>query len=179
MTTITSFRGLYNWLSNFHIFSIQNSECCVVFEPEDFPNALRKQSFILPLTDYLTTSSESIYMALKALYATADIKAGEIAACNILEMSTAAAKRAGKNYDIPEDDKIKLMTMALEFKFHANNELKQRLIKLKGIELQEGNMWHDNFWGKCICYKCADKDSKNNLGKLLMSMSQTLAVKAN
>ena len=173
MNTITSFRGVYNWLSNFHIFAIQNSEYSVVFKPEDFSSSLRKEPFTLPLNDYLSTSSENIYMALKTLYGTADSKKGEIAACNVLEISAAAAKRAGKEFNISSDDKIKLMRMSLEFKFNANNELKQRLIKLKGTELKEGNMWHDNFWGTCTCFKCEKIEGQNNLGKLLMELSSS------
>jgi ribA/ribD-fused uncharacterized protein len=174
MNTITSFRGLYNWLSNFHIFSIQDEALKVTFNPKDFPKSNRKTPYTLPLNEYSSTSSEHIYMALKALYDAANDTAGNLMAETILERSAAEAKRMGKAFNPCEEDKLKLMSMALNYKFRANNELKQKLIKLKGTKLKEGNMWHDNFWGTCTCFKCEQIEGKNNLGNLLMQLSSSI-----
>ena len=47
-------------------------------------------------------------------------------------------------------------------------ELREKLLATKDAELIEGNWWHDNFWGNCLCSKCKDIQGKNMLGKLLM-----------
>lgn len=46
--------------------------------------------------------------------------------------------------------------------------LKELLLATDDQELIEGNYWHDNYWGACICQKCISKEKHNHLGKLLM-----------
>jgi len=38
--------------------------------------------------------------------------------------------------------------------------------------LVEGNFWHDNFWGNCLCDKCMKIEGKNHLGLLLMKVRE-------
>ena len=82
------------------------------------------------------------------------------------------AKRKGRRTIMREDwEEVKLSVMkeALRKKF-AIPELRQKLIATGPEYLEEGNWWHDNFWGVCHCEKCQDKRGQNNLGKLLMEI---------
>ena len=38
--------------------------------------------------------------------------------------------------------------------------------------LVEGNFWHDNFWGNCLCDKCMKIKGENHLGLLLMKIRE-------
>lgn len=63
-------------------------------------------------------------------------------------------------------ERISVMTELLRIKFN-NPDLQQRLIKLDGEEIVEGNFHHDTFWGQCFCrYHKGAGD--NQLGKILM-----------
>jgi len=46
-------------------------------------------------------------------------------------------------------------------------ELKQKLIDTGDDHLVEGNTWHDNHFGVCVCIACGSV-GKNVLGKALM-----------
>lgn len=81
------------------------------------------------------------------------------------------AKRFGKEIDLRDDwEQIKTHVMRgiLRRKF-ADKELMNRLQLIRG-EIIEDNVWHDNFWGACMCSECAKKEKKNMLGKLLMEI---------
>ena len=61
------------------------------------------------------------------------------------------------------------MRQALKLKF-ANPVLKQKLKDTGSHYLEEGNTWHDNFWGNCHCDICKDFKGANHLGRLLMQL---------
>ena len=65
--------------------------------------------------------------------------------------------------------KIVVMEEILKCKF-SQEKLKKKLIDTKDAELIEGNYWHDQYWGKCFCPKCKNKQGQNHLGKLLMKI---------
>jgi predicted NAD-dependent protein-ADP-ribosyltransferase YbiA (DUF1768 family) len=44
-------------------------------------------------------------------------------------------------------------------------------------ELIEGNTWHDNTWGNCVCQKCQDIPGRNMLGMLLMELRTEIRYK--
>jgi predicted NAD-dependent protein-ADP-ribosyltransferase YbiA (DUF1768 family) len=46
--------------------------------------------------------------------------------------------------------------------------MKEQLVLTGEEKLVEGNYWHDNFWGSCICEKCQRKLKLNWLGQILM-----------
>jgi ribA/ribD-fused uncharacterized protein len=48
--------------------------------------------------------------------------------------------------------------------------LRRKLLSTFGAELVEGNFWHDNFYGNCVCDECADIPGLNHLGRLLMEL---------
>lgn len=58
------------------------------------------------------------------------------------------------------------MHLALILKFSANDDIRSRLIATGDKVLIEGNWWHDNYWGDCTCVKCTHIQGQNNLGIL-------------
>ena len=82
------------------------------------------------------------------------------------------AKRLGRKCILREDwEEVKEQVMedGLRLKF-ADPELKAKLLATGDQYLEEGNTWHDNYWGVCHCIKCQDIMAKNHLGKLLMKL---------
>lgn len=88
------------------------------------------------------------------------------------------AKRKGrsvKDLDIHEwnEKREKIMLEILRVKFSIP-KLKEKLLKTGEAELIEGNTWHDNYWGSCMCDRCNSKKKENNLGKILMTIRYEL-----
>ena len=84
--------------------------------------------------------------------------------------SAAEAKKHSHRLVVrPDWEQIKLgvMQALLEQKFLKGSELRTKLEETRGKLLVEGNWWHDNVYGSCICWKCGDK-GRNELGKMLM-----------
>jgi len=69
-----------------------------------------------------------------------------------------------------DKNKFDIMEQILIAKF-SNPELRKKLQETKNYTLIEGNYWHDNIWGICMCDKCSVKKiGANNLGKILMKI---------
>lgn len=86
------------------------------------------------------------------------------------------AKRIGRKAVLRhdwEDVKLNVMREALRKKF-SDPELKAKLLATGDQYLEEGNTWHDNFWGVCHCIRCQDTMAHNNLGKLIMELRTEL-----
>lgn len=86
------------------------------------------------------------------------------------------AKRLGRKCTLHSDwEQVKdsVMYEALQKKF-AIPELREKLLATGDAWLEEGNHWHDNYWGVCHCIKCQDIMAKNTLGKLLMKLREEL-----
>jgi ribA/ribD-fused uncharacterized protein len=64
--------------------------------------------------------------------------------------------------------KLMVMLRGLEMKFTQHEDIAKKLKSLEGYYLIEGNTWHDNYWGDCICAACQNTKGQNNLGDLLM-----------
>ena len=61
-----------------------------------------------------------------------------------------------------------------EMRVDVMRELAVQLIATGDAELIEGNYWHDNFFGNCICPVCAKTPGQNWLGKILMDEREAL-----
>ena len=88
------------------------------------------------------------------------------------ESTPGKAKRAGRQVVLRpdwEDVKLDVMKGALRLKFRDYG-LRTKLLATGDEYLEEGNTWHDNFWGVCHCIDCQDKMAHNHLGKLLMEV---------
>lgn len=141
MKPITSFGLEYKFLSNF--FSCPVRWCGI-----EFPTA------------------EHVYQATKTLNMRQRMDISLLA-------TPGKAKRAGQKLTIrPDWEKIKvgLMGKIVDVKFMQNPLLMDMLVATGSADLIEGNMWHDNFWGDCICPKCRNIKGLNHLGVILMNV---------
>jgi hypothetical protein len=73
-----------------------------------------------------------------------------------------------------EEIKLRLMTQLLFAKFASNWALSDKLLKTNPAYIEEGNYWHDNFWGNCYCQKCSNISGQNHLGRLLMMVRSSV-----
>ena len=134
------------------------------FENEfEFLSNFSKSEIILDGIIYPTV--EHFFQAMK----TKDpIQRAEIAAAP----TPGKAKRLGRHVQLRsdwEEVKEQIMEDGLRLKF-ADPELKAKLLATGDKYLEEGNTWHDNYWGVCYCIDCQDIMGKNHLGKLLMKL---------
>lgn len=141
---IEKFEGKYDFLSNFYESEIE-------FEGIIYPTV------------------EHAFQAAKTL----DIKERE----EIAKLpNPSLAKRAGRSVKLRmdwENIKDEVMLTCLRAKF-AIPELRERLIHTGNEWLVEGNTWHDNYWGDCSCFKCANIKGKNTLGYLLCKVRKEI-----
>lgn len=108
------------------------------------------------------SSAEAAFVAAK----TTDLSERK----NISKMSAGDAKRYGRKIKLRKSwDQVKYreMSAVLEAKF-ADREMAEILRSTEDAILIEGNTWHDNIWGRCICQECKDIPAVNSLGVLLM-----------
>lgn len=82
------------------------------------------------------------------------------------------SKRLGRHCTLRKDwEEIKtdVMMRGLRLKFQ-DPKLRAMLLATGNEELIEGNTWHDNTWGNCVCQKCQNTPGRNMLGMLLMEL---------
>lgn len=141
---IDRFRGNYEFLSNFYRHNI-------IIDGLIYP------------------SVENFFQAMK----TTDLRERKI----FQQLDPADAKRRGRDVELRadwDDLRISVMKIALEAKFIYDIQLANQLMSLGDQFLIEGNIWHDNFWGDCICSRCVAVEGQNNLGYMLMELRDRL-----
>lgn len=129
---IVLFEKEYAWLSNF------------------FPAIVTYDGMTYPTVEHAFQAAKTLDME----------KRKEIAAA----ITPGRAKRMGRQVELRSDwEKIKVNVMAelLKEKF-KHKDLREKLLATENAYLEEGNYWHDNFWGNC------DGNGANWLGILLM-----------
>jgi ribA/ribD-fused uncharacterized protein len=87
------------------------------------------------------------------------------------------AKRLGRSCTLRKDwESVKrdLMFDIVLLKFYQHPNLAKDLVLTGDVKLAEGNTWHDNFFGTCVCSRCGNK-GKNQLGKILMEVRTIIA----
>ena len=92
--------------------------------------------------------------------------------------SPAQAKSGGRRVVLRDDwefVKADIMLNLVNQKFQQKN-LKEMLLETGDKILLEGNWWHDNYWGFCMCESCRSKEivGQNVLGKILMAVRYEL-----
>lgn len=108
-----------------------------------------------------------IYPSVENAYQAAKMKNKEDR-LKYLNITSGQAKRLSKTLPIRDDwGKLKLFYMR-EFliqKF-SNPPYKELLMETCGLDISEGNMWGDKYWGVCL----KTNNGQNNLGKLIMNI---------
>jgi ribA/ribD-fused uncharacterized protein len=150
---IRSFSGDYGFLSNFHRSPIQFH---LRFEGWD------RWERRIPTLTYPT--AEHLYQAWK----TDDRHWHE----HIAGAATAReAKQLGQQSPLRkrwEREKFEVMHAVVNAKFRQNPTLAQQLVDTGNALLVEGNTWHDQTWGDCVCAEHAGTPGRNALGIILM-----------
>jgi N-glycosidase YbiA len=121
---ITQFQGEWRWLSNFWM--------CPV-----------------PVGGIVYPSSEHAYQASKVLDMAARAKIADMA-------TPGEAKRAGQVLTLRpgwERAKKRVMLLVVLAKFSNNHDLARQLAATGDAYLEEGNTWHDFYWGVCRSYQ--------------------------
>ena len=101
-------------------------------------------------------------------------------------LTAGQAKKIGQNLDIREDwniVKVKIMR-ELVFRKFEDTALAEKLRRTGDAYLEEGNSWHDVFWGVChhklegrTCKESAHRPfGGNHLGYILMDVRSLLPV---
>lgn len=93
------------------------------------------------------------------------------------KLSPDQAKKLGRAVVIQQtwdEKKADYMRRVVLAKFTQNPTLARLLLQTGDEELEEGNSWHDNFFGNCYCPKCKDIPGQNVLGKILMDQRKLL-----
>jgi ribA/ribD-fused uncharacterized protein len=143
--TIAEFKDHYRFLSNFWM-------CPVHYAGVIYP------------------SSEHAYQAAKTLD---PVQRQQIQ----VAATPGDAKKLGRVITIRGDwDHARVNTMRgiIRDKFTRNADLGARLLLTGDSFLVEGNRWHDNFWGACLCGRESCTEGKNWLGLILMEIRTEL-----
>jgi len=93
-------------------------------------------------------------------------------------MTPGQAKRAGQRVlMVPDWEQVKKRAMlrVVMAKFVQNENLTALLLATEGAYLEEGNTWHDNYWGACGC-PAHIGDGLNYLGRILMMVRDIVRV---
>ena len=83
------------------------------------------------------------------------------------------AKRLGRSVQLRpdwENVKLSIMEEIVQAKFAQNEDLKQLLLSTGELTLEEGNTWHDTFWG----VDAKTREGQNHLGRILMRVREEL-----
>lgn len=144
--TIDAFHGSYRFLSNFF-------PCSVSYGGEVYP------------------TSEHAFQAAK----TTQQKWRDRIRDAAMPGNAKALGRAAPLREDWEAIRVGVMFGVLFHKFLENPLLAKRLGGTAPAYLEEGNRWHDNFWGVCTCPRCPGV-GKNVLGKLLMRLREQLSL---
>ena len=143
-TPIASFRGDYEFLSNFY-----PCEIIMGFGPEQ--------------STFIFQNAEAAFQAHKSpIYE--DLSKFE-------NITGAQAKKLGRNVNLREDwndVKVDIMRHVVLEKFIQNPDLAVKLMGTGTRKLVEGNDWNDTFWGVC------DGVGENHLGNILMEVRDML-----
>ncbi|MFT4128151.1 MAG: NADAR family protein [Gordonia sp. (in: high G+C Gram-positive bacteria)] len=147
---IGEFRGSYRFLSNFYPAE-------VAVPPMSWPGGFTTRG---PIT---FGSAEAAFQAGKCV-SVSDVH--RLAAAE----TPGEAKAIGRRVVLTESwdlDRLGFMALVVGRKFRPDTPLAERLLATGDHVLVEGNDWHDQFWGTCVCARHDGVPGQNWLGTLL------------
>lgn len=149
---VMSFDGEYDFLSNFYD------------SPIEFMTVDGKR-MIAPTVEHAFQAEKAMFSQEQEAIINAD--------------TPGKAKRLGRHCLLrPDWEAVKdnAMEEFVSRKFQIP-ELRDKLLATGNANLIEGNTWHDNYWGICMCPKCINSlvvDGKNKLGTILMKVRDAI-----
>lgn len=108
-----------------------------------------------------------VYRSVEHAYQAAKTQDEQLRA-KIRNMSPGQAKRFARGFAARPDWsvlKLSVMLSLVREKFACDLVLRAKLLETYRKKLQEGNLWHDRFWGICLCPQHGD--GQNHLGRIL------------
>ncbi len=141
---IYSFRGEYQFLSNFY-------PCAVEYDGLVFK------------------SLESAFQAAKCDHPADRAQFQPLGAAEAKRVGRSIKLRGDW-----ERVKLPILSQLVILKFATHPALLERLLSTGDANLSEGNTWHDNFYGNCSCERCRDVQGQNHLGRTLMAFRDKL-----
>jgi len=142
---IRSFRGEYNFLSNFY-------PCTVVHDGKVYP------------------SLEAAFQAAKCNDLRERDRFQRLEPAAAKKIGKQVAIRSDW-----EAVKLSILKELVRIKFISEPHLLSLLLSTGDAYLSEDNMWHDNFYGNCTCARCRDITGLNYLGHTLMSLRDQIS----
>ena len=142
--SIDSFRGKYDFLSNFY-------GAIVFYDGLWYRN------------------SEAAFQSAKTLDTETRKRFAEVSPIQAKKMGRTVKLRPDW-----EQVKDGIMLEILRSKFAPGTRCAERLLSTGRLRLIEGNTWHDNYWGVCQCAKCNGEKGLNRLGELLEKVRDKL-----
>jgi len=141
-TPIREFRGAYRFLSNF------------------WPAYVEYEGVVYPSVEHAYVAAKTTDKVLRQKIADAH--------------TPGQAKRLGKRIRLRRgwnNIKLSIMRDLVKQKF-KDQHLLTKLRATAPATLIEGNHWHDNFWGQCVCDHCSSSPNlgQNHLGRILMEI---------
>jgi len=142
------------------------------------PAAVRFENLTYPTVEHAYVASKSLDKTFRRDIALMSAKrAGQ-------------AKKWGRTIKLRSDwEKVKLgiMEQLLLQKFEPKTKalkistailtIHELLLSTGDQLLVEGNFWHDNYWGNCLCDGCMKTKGENHLGVLLMKVREFYRLK--
>lgn len=55
---------------------------------------------------------------------------------------------------------------------YSSKKRKEELVSVAGLEIEWRNWTHENFWGRCMCQDCKEKEFHNHYGRILMELAE-------
>lgn len=141
---IDSFRGTYDFLSNF------------------YPSKVTVYGLTYENNEAAFQAQKTTDPAIKAKFQT-------MRPAEAKEAGRKVALR--KDWDFVKDS---IMEDIVKAKYQQNPDLRFKLLNTNHACLVEGNTWHDNYWGSCHCPKCANEEHNNRLGAILETVRSEL-----
>lgn len=143
---INDFRGKYYYLSNF-------------YDSRDFE-----------YNGITYSSGEAAFQAQKSF----DEEYRQDLAISTPNIAKSKGRRVllRNDWEIVKDN---IMYEVVKAKFNQNPDILRKLLNTGDELLEEGNMWHDNYYGNCYCPKCRNILGENKLGKILMKIRKELS----
>lgn len=145
VTMINEFQGPYRLFSNFE-------------GPE-----VKYNGIWFPKVEHAYQAGKTLDPVIRRLFAEPSLTAREAK-----QMGSDIQKR-------PDWEDVRLTHMCMLVRQKAlDRDVLELLLSTGAMDLQEGNRWHDNYWGYCFCPKCVTKTKQNMLGKIYMKLRTEL-----
>ena len=161
---ILEFKNEYSFLSNFHVVGHQ-----LVTVSLDADG----------LTKLWMPTVEHAYVVYKVKRWSNFEKMTDLSLQSYRRMTPGQAKRLGQKLNLRPDwedvrfpAKFPVMRHLIRQKFSPGTPMAARLLDTGNHALIEGNHWHDQTWGWCLCKKHIQDPGLNFLGRFLMEIRE-------